>query len=120
MDDAKNPDQDGGNDDSSVSDFSDHIDNLEEDDLINSAQIGSKKKQGAIGKKAAIDRYNEDNNIEELNCREDEADDTVFIDNLPKDEASLKVMIKEVNQHIRMLEHQFFEEEDSDVELELK
>lgn len=72
-----------------------------------------------VGKKNAIDRSG-DTNANDLEEREDEADDTVFIDNLPKDEASLRQMIKDVNYHIRDLEKQFFEEEDSDVELELK
>jgi len=44
----------------------------------------------------------------------------VFIDNLPKDEFNIRKMIKEVNYCIRDLEKQFFEEEDSEAELELK
>lgn len=52
--------------------------------------------------------------------REDEADDTVFIDNLPKEIEPLKQMIEDVNFHIRDLERQFFEEEDSEAEMELK
>jgi vacuolar-type H+-ATPase subunit I/STV1 len=72
-----------------------------------------------VGKRNAIDK-SADTNAGDLLQQEDEADDTVFIDNLPKDEASLKQMIKDVNYHIRDLERQFFEEEDSDVELELK
>mgnify|MGYP002632076789 CR=1 FL=1 len=43
-------------------------------------------------------------------------DDTVFIDNLPKDENQIRVMLKEVNKHIRDLERKFFEEEDSEAE----
>ena len=45
-----------------------------------------------------------------------EGDDNVFIDNLPKDEQSIKILLKEVNRHIRELERQFFEEEDSELE----
>ena len=106
-------------DDSSDSDFSDQIDNMEEDELL-FAQNGSKKKNGGpVSRKAAIDRT-DGTNADELMEQEDEADDTVFIDNLPKDEQSLKAMIKEVNQHIRLLEKQFFIEEDSEEELELK
>lgn len=40
----------------------------------------------------------------------------MFIDNLPKDEQSIRVMLKEVNRHIRDLEKKFFEEEDSEAE----
>ena len=42
-----------------------------------------------VGKRNATDRSG-DTNAGDLEEREDEADDTVFIDNLPKDEASLK------------------------------
>jgi len=45
---------------------------------------------------------------------------TVFIDNLPKDDWALNLMIKDVNWHIRDLEKKFFEEEDSEVEEDLK
>jgi len=45
---------------------------------------------------------------------EEELDDTVFIDNLPKEENQIRVMLKEVNRHIRDLERKFFEEEDSE------
>lgn len=90
-------------DDSSDSDFSDQIDNMEEDELL-FAQGGSKKKNGGpVSRKNAIDRT-DNTNADELMEQEDEADDTVFIDNLPKDEQSLRAMIKEVNQHIRLLE----------------
>jgi uncharacterized membrane protein len=44
----------------------------------------------------------------------------VFIDNLPKDENQIRVLLKEVNRHIRMLEQQFFEEEDSEADEVLK
>ena len=49
-----------------------------------------------------------------------EGDENVFIDNLPKDEQSIKILLKEVNRHIRDLERKFFEEEDSDAERELQ
>ena len=42
-----------------------------------------------VGKKNALDK-SADTNAGDLQEREDEADDTVFIDNLPKDEASLR------------------------------
>jgi len=47
-------------------------------------------------------------------------EETVFIDNLPKDDWALNLMIKDVNWHIRDLEKKFFEEEDSEVEEDLK
>ena len=99
------------------SSLSDHIDDMEEEEFT----IGrsSKKKIKNIGKRNAQDRA-ADTNADELEEREDEADDTVFIDNLPKDEQSLRLMIKEVNFHIRDLEKAFFEEEDSEAEQELK
>lgn len=54
------------------------------------------------------------------NEADNEVDDTVFIDNLPKDERSIRIMLKDVNRHIRDLERKFFEEEDSEAEEELK
>jgi len=91
---------------------------MEEEDLIfMDEKIAQKAKN--VGKKNANDRSG-DTNADELEQQEDEADDTVFIDNLPKDEASLRCMIKDVNYHIRELERQFFEEEDSDEERDLK
>lgn len=47
-------------------------------------------------------------------------DQTVFIDNLPNDEFEIRRMVKEVKKHIKALEKQFFEEEDSEKEDELK
>jgi uncharacterized protein YfkK (UPF0435 family) len=47
-------------------------------------------------------------------------DSTVFIDNLPNDEFEIRRMLKEVKKHIKVLEKQFFEEEDSEKEDELK
>jgi len=44
----------------------------------------------------------------------------VFIDNLPNDEFEIRRMLKEVKKHIKTLEKQFFEEEDSEKEEELK
>ena len=43
-------------------------------------------------------------------------DETVFIDNLPKEETAIRVMLKDVNKNIRILEKNFFEEEDSEEE----
>ena len=91
---------------------------MDEEDLqFMDEKIAHKVKN--VGKRNANDRTG-DTNADELQQQEDEADDTVFIDNLPKDEASLRLMIKDVNYHIRELERQFFEEEDSEEENELK
>ena len=76
-------------------------------------------KKGPVSKRNAIDRT-ADTNVNEIQGKEDEGDNTVFIDKLPKDEKSIKDMIKEVNYHIRELERQFFEEEDSEAEHEMK
>lgn len=73
---------------------------VEEDfDFEDEKQINKRN----VGKKNATDRIGE-TNAEDLEEREDEADETVFIDNLPKDEKSLKEMINDVNMHIRELE----------------
>jgi hypothetical protein len=60
-------------------------------------------------------KVKEEGKEEEVECP-----DNVFIDNLPKDEQSIRVLLKEVNRHIRELEKQFFEEEDSEAENEIK
>jgi hypothetical protein len=77
------------------------------------------KKCGPVSKRNANDR-SADIDADEIQGREDEGDDTVFIDNLPKDEFTLRKTIEEVNYHIRDLEKQFFVEEDSEEEAELK
>jgi hypothetical protein len=103
---------------SSESSYEDRIDNMDEEEftLIDPTTTARNRLNR---KKAAADKAF-DCNVDDLIEKEDEADDTVFIDNLPKDEASLKYMIKEVNFHIRDLERQFFIEEDSEVEEDLK
>jgi len=87
---------------------------MEEEDL----QFEPETKKGPLNKKSALDKA-DDIELEDMNPN-GEADDTVFIDNLPKDADSLRHMIKEVNKHIRDLERQFFEEEDSEIENDLK
>ena len=86
---------------------------MEEEDL----NLDAENKKAATNKKNATDKAN-DVELEDIN--QDGADDTVFIDNLPKDPESLRAMIKDVNKHIRDLEKQFFEEEDSEIENDLK
>jgi len=68
--------------------------------------IGSKRKgRGKQGPKA-----------EEQPEPDEVLDETVFIDNLPKEETAIRVMLKDVNKNIRILERNFFEEEDSEEE----
>lgn len=50
----------------------------------------------------------------------EEEEETVYIDNLPNEENEIKRLLKEVSKHIKKLEKQFFEEEDSEREEELK
>ena len=89
---------------SAESDYNDiQIDDLDIEELgfLIDEKMAAKGKN--VGKKNAIDKSG-DTNAQDLEEREDEADDTVFIDNLPKDESSLRQMIKDVNFHIRDLE----------------
>lgn len=106
-----------GKDNESESDYSDQVDNMD-DELINE-EINKKKAGQKINKESALDKMGE-TDASKLMSREDDADDTVFIDNLPKDERSLREMVKCVNMNIRELERKFFEEEDSEVEDQLK
>ena len=52
--------------------------------------------------------------VDDANLSGDEQEETVFIDNLPTDEAGLKSMLRNVRKHIVELERQFFLEENSD------
>ena len=56
----------------------------------------------------------------DLGDEELEDQNTVFIDNLPSDEFSIKRMINEAKQLIQQYECKFFEEEDSEREENLK
>ena len=60
------------------------MDEMEEDEIIKEER-DDQKKGNIISKQSAIDRAG-DIDTNNLNTRQDEADDTVFIDNLPKDE----------------------------------
>lgn len=103
---------------SSDEDLEDRLDAMdaEELDMIRNQEV---RKAGPVSKKNANDRSG-DTCADHLQEREDEADDTVFIDNLPKGEGELRQMIQEVDFHIRDLEKKFFEEEDSEAEQEMK
>ena len=65
---------------------------MEEEDML----MEDNTKKGSINKKSAMDKANE-LDFTEMDPARDEADDTVFIDNLPKDTVNLKCMIREVN-----------------------
>lgn len=108
-----------GINESSEESYDDHIDNMEEEEFIFEGVGANTTKAKQNRKKAAVDRTGE-TNVEELEEQEDEADDTVFIDNLPKDEASIRQMIEDVDFHVRNLEKAFFEEEDSEAEDDLR
>lgn len=65
---------------------------MEEEDML----MTDNTKKGSINKKSAMDKAN-DLDFSELDPNRDEADDTVFIDNLPKDTVNLRNMVREVN-----------------------
>jgi len=75
-----------------------------------------KKKSHAVG----VEEAKEEGADDQSAASENEGDENVFIDNLPKDENSIRILLKDVNKHIRELEKKFFEEEDSQGEEELK
>jgi hypothetical protein len=86
----------------------DGMDGLEEDDIDQDyAQIAKKSKPRKL--KTEKDAQPDSDPDEKL-------DETVFIDNLPKEETAIRVMLKDVNKNIRILEKNFFEEEDSEEE----
>lgn len=74
-----------------------------DDGDIEMVRNATAKSSGPTNKRNAIDRT-ADTNVDVIHGKDDEADDTVFIDKLPKDEKALKDMIKVVNFHIRDLE----------------
>lgn len=67
-----------------------------------------------------MEETKEDCGDDQSAASDNDGDDNVFIDNLPKDENSIRILLKDVNKHIRELEKKFFEEEDSQGEEELK
>ena len=77
--------------------FDDNYDGMNQDDMLDEEKP-EKKVFSQVGKKSAADRANENDgeglDVEDLNQEGQEADETVFIDNLPKDENSLKEMLK--------------------------
>ena len=72
---------------------------MEEEDML----MEDNTKKLGINKKSAMDKAN-DLDFTDMDPNRDEADDTVFIDNLPKDTVNLRNMIREVNKQIRYLE----------------
>lgn len=79
------------------------MDEMEDDDLLKEERNKDNKYTNEITKKSALDRAG-DVDTANLNTRQDEADDTVFIDNLPKDEQSLRTLIENIDVNIRVLE----------------
>lgn len=79
------------------------MDEMEDDDLLKEERTKDNKYTNEITKKSALDRAG-DVDTANLNTRQDEADDTVFIDNLPKDEQSLRTLIENIDVNIRVLE----------------
>lgn len=76
--------------------FDDNYDGIDQDDMLDD-KPQEKKIFSQVGKKSAADRANENDgeglDVEDLNQEGQEADETVFIDNLPKDEKALKDMM---------------------------
>jgi len=86
------------------------MDDLEDEDI--SVDAGSKRKKKEQYKKQLRKGRNKADDAE----LGEEEEETVFIDNLPADENEIKKMLREVKKHIKALEKQFFEEEDSEQE----
>lgn len=91
----------------------------DDDDDINYTNTATPKLRSKSRKKKDGVKT-EDGAEESQSDGEPEGDENVFIDNLPKDEHNIKILLKEVNKHIRELERQFFEEEDSEVEKQIQ
>lgn len=100
-----------------LEDEGEEADDVAMDELENeSVSFGSKgKNKGGGGGRRNIGQaadLGEDEGGEDAN--------TVFIDNLPSDEFGMRKMIVEAKRLVRELEIRFFEEEDSDMEDQLK
>lgn len=90
------------------------MDDMEEEELEPEEANESKKK------KDPVKQIKKGRNRAQDADLGDQEEETVFIDNLPSNEMDIRVMLKEVKKHIKILERQFFEEEDSDLEEEQK
>jgi hypothetical protein len=114
-------DEDYKNNEATLDDLDDEEQPLDEEDLndFDEEEIGPLATPTVKKEKKKASIKSEDGALMKTEV-ENEADDTVFIDNLPKDERSIRIMLKDVNRHIRDLERKFFEEEDSEAEEELK
>jgi len=75
-----------------------------------------------MNKNVYVARKRGRNRVQEadLGAEEDEDQNTIFIDSLPNDEFGIRTMLAEVNRFIALSERQFFIEEDSDKEEDLK
>ena len=90
----------------------------EDEDFINDGDVEG----GAAGEllDEDDDAAGEDEDGADVERSGAKGEETVFIDNLPNDEYEIRAMLKEVKKHIKLLEKQFFEEEDSEKEEDLK
>ena len=94
------------------------MDDLEPEHISDDEEESRKKKSGKESTKGWTRRHKTD--VDDAQLEGDEQEETVFIDNLPNDEISIKAMLGQVAKHIAQLERRFFEEENSDVEEEEK
>jgi len=81
-----------------------------ESDVPESKLKSKRKKKAAVKQQKTVEKQQR---IEQVEGEVDEKD-TITIDNLPNEEGQILTMLKDVRRHIRQLEKQFFEEEDSD------
>lgn len=91
------------------------------EDALNDAAAETQKKRA---KKMALKLEKADSKTRKTKreAEEDEQDfdQHVYIDNLPNNDHEIQSMLRQVRKHIKALERQFFEEEDSEKEEELK
>lgn len=81
----------------------DEEEGMPEDDDLNYTETTTPKVRSKSRKKK--DGVKTEDGAEESQSEgEAEGDENVFIDNLPKDEHNIRILLKEVNKHIRELE----------------
>jgi len=100
-------------------DSDDPLDDLEPENIFDDGE-DSKRAKKQKDKEEMSHMRRKRTEVIDANLNGDEEEDTVFIDNLPNDEFEIKSMLRQVRAHIKELEKQFFEEEDSDQEDQLK
>ena len=96
-----------------------NMNDLENESLLSDENTRLQRKQN--NKLNPVSKRTRAENVRDVDLGEEcEEDDTIFIDNLPSDEFSIRRQLVEVKNYIRHYEQLFFEEEDSDREEELK